>query len=89
MELADYNISFVYIKGKDIVMTDAISRFKMLHIYKEPTENLKIPAVSNTQEHVTEEPVANMHTLTTSMLWTEQIQDITCKKLMSQLHHSD
>ena len=47
MELADYNITFVHLKGKNTVLADTISRLKMLDIYKEPMENPKIPAVSN------------------------------------------
>ena len=73
MELADYNITFVYIKGKDNVLADAISHIKMLNIYKEPVENPKIPAVSNMQEHVMEVCATNMHTIISSMLHTEQM----------------
>ena len=36
MELADCNIMFVYIRGKNNVLTDAISRLKTLNTYKEP-----------------------------------------------------
>ena len=36
MELADYDITFIHIKGKNNVLADAISRLKMLDIYKEP-----------------------------------------------------
>ena len=32
MELADYNITFIHIKGKNNVLGDAISRLKTLHI---------------------------------------------------------
>ena len=35
----------------------------MLDIYNEPLENQKIPAVSNTQQHVMEVCASNMHTL--------------------------
>ena len=41
MELPDYNIMFVYIKGKKNVLADAISRLKTLNIYKEPLKSLK------------------------------------------------
>ena len=49
MELADYNITFVHIKGKDNVLVDANSRLKALNIYKEPLQNPVTPAISNTQ----------------------------------------
>ena len=48
MELAEYNITFVHIKGKNNVCADVISRLKMLDIYKEPMKNQKITVVSNT-----------------------------------------
>ena len=44
-----------------------------------------MPIVSNTQEHVREICAADMHTLSTSMLNTEQKQNIVCRKLASQL----
>ena len=39
MELEDYNISSVHIKGKNNVLADAIFRLKTLDIYKEPMDN--------------------------------------------------
>ena len=47
MELAEYNITFVHIKGKNNVLADNISR---LNIYKEPLENPKTQVVNNTQK---------------------------------------
>ena len=76
MELADYNITFIHIKGKSNVLMDAISRLKTLNIYKEPLENPKTPAVSNTQGYVMEVSVNDMHTISTTMLCTEQKWDI-------------
>ena len=48
VELADYNITFVHIKGKNNVLADAISRLQTLNISKKPLENPKTPVVSNT-----------------------------------------
>ena len=42
MELSDHNLTFVYIKGTDNILVDAISRLKMLEIYTEPLENAKM-----------------------------------------------
>ena len=63
--------------------------YKSLNIDKEPLENPKISAVSNPQGHVTEVCATDMHTISTTMLCTKQMQDITCKKLASQLHCSN
>ena len=89
MELTDYNISFFHIKGKYNVLADAISRLKMLDVEKEPMEKPKIPAVSNMQEHVMKVCATDMHTLSTTIIHTEQMWDITCTKLESQLQHGN
>ena len=85
MELADYNIMFVHIKGKNNVLADTISRLKTLNIYKEPFENTKTPVVSNTQENIMEICETDKHTVSTTMFCTEQKWDIMCRKLASQL----
>ena len=43
-----------------------------------------MPSVSNMQENINQ-----MHTISTTMICTEQRWDITCKKLASQLHHTN
>ena len=87
MELADYNITFVHIKGKNNVLAHTISRLKTLSIYKEPLENPKIQLVSNTQGHVTEISATHMHTISTSMLCTKQKWDKMCRNLALQIYH--
>ena len=87
IELADYNITFVYIKGKDNVLTDAITRLKPLNINKEPSETTKVPVASNAQENVMETHATDMHTISITMLHTEQKWDIMCRKLALQLCH--
>ena len=54
MQLVDYNIMFVDIKGKNGVLADAISRLKTLNLQKEPLENPKAEVVINTQQVVAE-----------------------------------
>ena len=56
MKLVDYNIMFIQIKGKN----------------NEPVENPKTQTISNTQGHVMEICVTNMHTTSTTMLCTEK-----------------
>ena len=83
MELADYNKTFIHIKGKNNVLVDAISRLKTLDIYKEPSEKWKTPVVSNIQENATEMCATDMHTINTTMFCTDQKIDIMCRKLAS------
>ena len=54
LELADYKIMFIHIKGKNYVLVDVISRLKTLNIYKELLEYPQTPVVSNMQGHVME-----------------------------------
>ena len=54
MELAEYTVTFMHIKGKNNVLVDTISRLKTLNIFKEPLKNPKTPAVSSTQGYITE-----------------------------------
>ena len=89
MELADYRTMFFNIQDKNNFFANAISRLKTLDIYKEPLENPKTPVVSNMQGHFMEICATNMHTLSTTMLHSEQKWDIICKKLALQLHHSN
>ena len=85
MELADYNIMFVHIKGQHNVLSDAISRLKMLDIYKEPLENAKAQVINNTKQDVMEIYVTSIHIISIHMLHNEQKWDKTCKKLASQI----
>ena len=62
MKFADYNITFVYIKGTNNVSADTMSRLKTLNIYKEPLENSKSQVVNKTQGIVMEIWATNMHT---------------------------
>ena len=90
MELADYNIMFVHIKGKNNVLVDAISMLKILNIYKELLENPKKTQVfSSTQAIVMEINVTSMLTISISMLHTEQKWDKTGRKLVSQICHGN
>ena len=89
MELADYNTLFVHIKGKNNVLVDAVSRLKTLIIYKEPLGNPKTPVVSSMQGNLMEICTTDMHTVSTTMLYTDQKCNITCRKLLSQLHHGN
>ena len=71
MELADYNITFVQIKGKHNILVDAISRLKTLNIYEEPLENPNAQVVNNTQQVVTEVCATSMHIISIDTLCNE------------------
>ena len=86
--LTDYSITFIYIKGKHNILADAISRLKILNIYKELLGYLQVQVVNNTQYVVTKVCVTSMHTVGTDILWSEQKWDKMCKKQASQIHHS-
>ena len=61
MELADYNKTFVHIKGSTNILVDAISRLKTL--YKQgPYRGSKKLNASEIQ-HITEINTSKMHTL--------------------------
>ena len=79
MDLADYNKTFVHIKGSSNILVDAISRLKTL--YKQgPNRGSKKLNASDIQ-HITEVNTSKMHTLIEKVLCAEQKQDITCKKI--------
>ena len=79
MELMDYHMSFLHIKGKHNILADAISRLKTLNIF-EPLENPKALILSKWQSVVMEIHVTSMHTVDTNMLCNEQEQDKWAKR---------
>ena len=87
MESAGCNIKFVHIKGKHNILEDAISRLKILNIYKEMYENPKVQVVNNTQQVVTEVCTTSMQTISIDMLHNEHKLDNMCKKLAFQICH--
>ena len=89
MQLTDYNIMSVHIKGTNNVLVDAISWLKTLNIYKEPLENQKMSVVSDMQENGIEICATDMHTISINMLYTEQKWGKMCRKLVSQICHTN
>ena len=72
MELADYDITFVHVNFSNNILTDVISRLKMLDIYRHPIENPKMIKASDLQQHVTEINTSKIHTLNNNALCAEQ-----------------
>ena len=81
MDLTEYNIMFVNIKGRCYLQVE-----KKMNIYKEPLDNTETPVVSKTKEKLTETCAIDMHAISTTMLYTEQMWDIMYRKLASQLY---
>ena len=85
MELSDYYLTFVHIKGNDNILADAISRLNMLDIYMEPIENRKTGTPNNTEKCITEVVPNNVHTLHTDTLHAEEKVDIKCRNYISHI----
>ena len=62
MELSDYNLTFVYIKGSNNILADAVSRLKPLNIYKDPLENPKSTATNDREKCIAEVVKNNIQT---------------------------
>ena len=86
MELPDYNLTFVYIKGSNNILADAISRLKTLDIYRGPLEN---PKTSDTMNCMADVVTTDIQTLGTDILHPEQKKDINCRNLAAQSHHKN
>ena len=65
MELSDYYLTFVHIKGTDNILADSISRLKMLEIYTDPLENPKTAALGNKEKCIAEMVARKIQTLST------------------------
>ena len=61
----------------------------MFNIYEKPFENPKAQVVNNTQQFVMEACATSMHSISIGTLCNEQKWDKMCKKLASQMHHSN
>ena len=69
MELLDYNLKFIYFKGSNNILVNAISRLKTLDIYR---DQLQDPKPSNTMKYVTEVVTTNIQALSIDKLHNEQ-----------------
>ena len=95
MLLEEYDITFVHIRGKDNILTDAISRLCTINVYEEGIENHHLP-ITQTTTHVDEKveqiqhinsstspQLLNMNSTTLCVL---QRQDKFCKNKVQELH---
>ena len=73
MELVGYYITFAQIKGKNNILEDAISRLKMLEIYKDSIEDTKMLKASALQQHITQVNTNKIHNLNSNELRKNKI----------------
>ena len=89
MLLQEYDITFVHIRGKDNILTDAISRLCTIDIYKEAIETQQLPITQTTTtqldekveqiQHVDSSPFLQLLNMNSTTLCTLQKQDKFCK----------
>ena len=83
MELSDYRITSVHIKGSNNILADAISRSR------DPLENPKTTVANDTDECITYVLTNKLQTLSKDKLHAEQRKDITCRNLAVQSYHKN
>ena len=96
MLLQEYDITFVQIKGKDNILTDAISRLHTIDIYKKAIETQHSHAVKATMtqldetvehiQHVNSSPLPQSLNMNSTTLCTLQKQYRFCKNKAHKLH---
>ena len=90
MLLQEYDITFAHIKGKDNILTDAISRLHTIDIYKRAIETQHSQTVKTTTtqldemvkqiQHVDSSPLPQSLNMNSTTLCTLQKKDKFCKK---------
>ena len=97
MLLQEYDITFVHIRGKDNILTDAISRLRTNNIYEDPMENkpqhsLASQGTAHSRKVTEDIQLLNSATppqllnISTAMLRDLQKQDKFCKNKVCKLH---
>ena len=96
MLLQEYDITFVHMKGKDILLADAISRLHTIDIYEKAVETQHSHVVKKTTtqldktveqiQHVDSSPLPQSLNINSTTLCTLQKQDKFCKNKVCKLH---
>ena len=97
MLLQKYDITFTHIRGKDNILTDAISWLRTINIYVDPVENkpqhslatqstAHSSKVAEDIQLLDSETTPQLLNITTAMLQNLQKQDKFCKKKVCELH---
>ena len=83
LELSDYNLMFIHIKGSNNILADAISRLMTLEMYTDP---LEYPKTSDTMTCVAEVVTTDIQNLGINKQCLEQKKDIHCRNFAAQSH---
>ena len=95
MLLQEYDIEFVHIRGKDNILTDAISRLCTIDVYEEAIENHHLPVTQTTTQvdekvkqiqHINSSQSPQLLNMNSTTLYTLQKQDKFCKNKVQELH---
>ena len=97
MLLQEYDITFVHIRGKDNILTDAISRVHTINVYDDAVEDKQqhSPNMQDTthSSKVTEgiqlldsRTPPQLLNITTAMLQSLPKEDMFCKNKVHELH---
>ena len=96
MLLQEHGITFVHIRGKDNILTDAISRLCKIDIYEKAieTQHSHVAKTTTTQldetveqiQHINSSPLLQPLNMNSTTLCTLQKQDKFCKNKVHELH---
>ena len=96
MLLQEYDITFVHIRGKDNILTDAISRLHTINSYEQAieTHHSHVTKTTNTQlagtveqvQYIDSSPLLQLLNMNSTTLCTLQKQDKFCKNKAHELH---
>ena len=96
MLLQEHDITFVYIRGKDNILADAISRLPTLDIYDNAIETQHSPTVKTTTtqqegtidliQYINSAPLPQCFNMNSSTIQTLQKQDKFSKNIACELH---
>ena len=89
MELSDYSLTFIHIKGSNNILAATIFRLKTLDINKNSLENPKTTTINDTEECIAEVMANEIQTLSNDRLHAEQKKDMNCRKVAAQSYHKN
>ena len=85
LELLDYNLNFIHIKGSDNILEDTISCLKCKNLYHKPLQDPKTLCCQDMSLVTTKHPQAES-TITTELLIEKQKKNEQCRTLVAEFH---